>query len=64
MDIILATAPKHLTIETTFSNYLLVVYASSNISKSYGMEKLTTEEVMDKLDMFQYRFGKLDEFGW
>ena len=19
---------------------------------------------MDKLDMFQYRFGKMDEFGW
>ena len=28
------------------------------------MEKITTEEVMDKLDMFQYRFGKIDEFGW
>ena len=24
----------------------------------------TTEEVMDKLDMFQYRLGKIDEFGW
>ena len=28
------------------------------------MENITTEEVMDKLDMFQTRFGKLDEFGW
>ena len=28
------------------------------------MEKITTEEVMDKLDMFQSRFGKVDEFGW
>ena len=28
------------------------------------MEKITTEEVMDKLDMFQYGFGKIDEFGW
>ena len=28
------------------------------------MEKITTEEVMDKLDMFQSRFGKIDEFGW
>ena len=27
------------------------------------MEKITTEEVMDKLDMFQSRFGKIDEFG-
>ena len=28
----------------------------------YG--KITTEEVMDKLDMFQSRFGKIEEFGW
>ena len=28
------------------------------------MEKITTEDVMDKLDMFQSRFGKIDEFGW
>ena len=27
------------------------------------MESITTEEVMDKIDMFQARFGKLDEFG-
>ena len=32
--------------------------------KLYGMEKITTEEVMEKLDMFQSRFGKIDEFGW
>ena len=28
------------------------------------MEKITTEEVMGKLDMFQSRFGKIDQFGW
>ena len=28
------------------------------------MQKITTEEVMDKLDMFQFIFGKIDEFGW
>ena len=28
------------------------------------MEKITTEEVMDKLDMSQSRFRKIDEFGW
>ena len=28
------------------------------------MEIITTEEMMSKLDMFQYRFGKIDEFGW
>ena len=28
------------------------------------MEKITIEEVMDKLDMFQSRSGEIDEFGW
>ena len=28
------------------------------------MEKITTEEVTDKLDMFQSRFEKIDEFVW
>ena len=28
------------------------------------MAKITAEEVMDKLDMFQYRFGKIDELFW
>ena len=28
------------------------------------MEKITTEEVMEKSDMFQSRFGKIDQFGW
>ena len=28
------------------------------------MERSATEVVMDKLDIFQYRFGKIDEFGW
>ena len=27
-------------------------------------ENITTAEVMDKLDMFQSRFGKIDQFGW
>ena len=64
MDIIPSTAPKNLTSDTTFSNYLLIVDAYFNIPKFYGMEKITTEEVMYKLDMFQSRFGKIDEFGW
>ena len=50
--------------DTTFSNYLLIVDSYSKIQKLYGMEKITTEEVMDKLDMFQSRFGKIDQFGW
>ena len=64
MDIILPTAPTQLASDTTFSNYLLIVDDYSKFSKIYGMEKLLTEEVMDKLDMFQSRFEKIDKFGW
>ena len=64
MNIIPSTAPKSLTSDTTFSNYLLIVYAYSKIIKLYVMEKITTEEVIDKLDIFQSRFGKIDQFGW
>ena len=64
MDIIPSTAPKSLTSGTTFSNYLLIVDAYYNIPNLYGMENTTTEEIMDKLDMFQSRFGKMDQFGW
>ena len=53
-----------MTSDTTFSNYLLIVDVNSKIPKLYCMEKITTEEVMDKLDMFQSIFGKIDEFGW
>ena len=38
--------------------------AYSKIQKLYGMENITTEEFMDNLDMFQARFGKVDEFVW
>ena len=64
MIIIPSIEPKSLTSDTTFYNYLLIFYAYSKIPKSYGMEKITTEEVMDKLYMFQSRSGKIDEFGW
>ena len=64
MDIIPSTAPKSLTSDTTFSNFLLIVDTYSKIPKVYGMDKITTEEVMDKLDMFQSIFGKIDKFGW
>ena len=59
MNIIPSIAPKILTTDTTFSNYLLIVDAYSKIPKLHGIEKITTEEVMDKLDMFQYRYGKI-----
>ena len=64
MDIITSTSTKILKSGTTFSNYFLIVDAYSKIPKLYGMEKPTTEEVIYKLDMFQSRFGKNDEFGW
>ena len=64
MDIIPSTAPKSLANETNFQNYLLIVDAYSKIPKLYGMENITTAEVLDKLDMFQSRFGKIDQFGW
>ena len=50
--------------DTSCSNHILIIDAYSKIPKLYGMEKITTEEVMDYLDMFQSRFGKIDEFGW
>ena len=63
-DIIPSSAPKILTSDTIFSNYILIVVDYSKIPKLYGMKKITTKEVMDKLDMFQFRFGKIDKFGW
>ena len=42
MDIFTSTAPKSLTSDTTFSNYLLIVDAYSNIPKLYGMDNITT----------------------
>ena len=64
IDTVPSTAPKSLTNDTTFSNYLLIFDAYSKIPKLYGMDNITREEVMDKLDMFQSRFGKIDQFGW
>ena len=64
INVITSTAPKSLTNDTNFKNYLLIVDSYSMIPKLYGMENITTAEVMDKLDIFQSRFGKIDQFGW
>ena len=56
--------PKTFDKSTTSSNYILIDDAYSRIQKLYGMEIITTEEVMDKLDMFQAIFVKVDDFGW
>ena len=63
IDIIPETTTKSLTSETIFSTYLLIVDVYSEIPKRYAMERITTDEVMDKLDMFQAKLKKY-EFGW
>ena len=47
-----------MTSDTTFSNYLLIVDAYSKIPKLYGMDNIISEEVIEKLDMFQSRSVK------
>ena len=64
VDIIPAISSKILTKYTNFSNYLLIMDDYSKIPKVYIMENITTEEVIDKLDMFQERSENLHEFGW
>ena len=64
MDIIPAKSSKSLIKFSYFDNHLLIVNAYSKIQKIHGMENITTEEVVDKLDIFQAIFGKVDEFGW
>ena len=59
MDIVPSTATKIWTSDTTFYNYILIVDAYSNIPKLYGMDKIKTEEVMDKWICFNPYFGKL-----
>ena len=59
MSIIPSTAPKILTSDTTFYNYLLIVYAYSKIPNIYGMEKITTEEVMENWICFSPDSEKL-----
>ena len=58
MGIITAISYKSLTKYTNFANFLLIADAYSKIPELYGMENITTEEVMDKIDMFQARFEK------
>ena len=63
MDIIPETEPLFLTSETTF----LIIFSllmHTKPPKIHGMYRIITEEVMDKLDMFQSRFGKIDKFGY
>ena len=36
----------------------------NNNSQTFAMKRVTSEEVVEKLDMFQARFGKIDGFVW
>ena len=36
----------------------------ARVPKIYGMENITTAEVMEKLYLFQSRFGEIDQFEW
>ena len=51
MDTIPDLSPKSFLKDTKFSNLLLILDAYSKLLRVYGMEKITTEEVMDKLDI-------------
>ena len=64
MDTTPSISSKILTKDTTFTNYLLIVDTYSKLPIIYGMEDITTEKVMYKIDMFQASFGKLYGFGW
>ena len=50
MDRIASTAPKSLTSDTKYSNYLLIFHSYYKMKKCDGMEKISTGEVMDNLD--------------
>ena len=60
MDEIPSTSTNVFRSDTTFSNYILIFDAYSKIPKLYGIDKISAEKFMDKLDMFQSRFGKID----
>ena len=63
ITIIQAIYSNSLTKYTTFDNYLIIMDDYSNTTKLYGMENITTEEVIDKQNTFRVRFGKVDECG-
>ena len=62
--IITATSPKTLTIETTLSNYLLIVDAYSKNPKLYGIKELILRKKWISLICVQARFEKVDDFVW
>ena len=51
LDAIPDLSSKSFLKDAKFSNLLLILDAYSKLLRVYGMEKITTEEVMDKLDI-------------
>ena len=64
MEIIPAISSKSLTKYTILDNYILIADAYYKLKKLYGMENITTEEVMYKLGIFQVILEKVDEYDW
>ena len=58
METIPYLSSKSSTKDATFHNYLLILDDYYELPRLYGMENITTKEVMDKIDMFQYLFVK------
>ena len=58
MDIIPSTAPKSLTNDTNFQNYLLIVDVYSKIPKLYGMEILLLQKLWTNWTCFSLDLGK------
>ena len=58
VDIISAISSKSLAKDTDSDNDLFVVNDYSKLPKLYGIKNITTEEVMDKLDMSQENLEK------
>ena len=52
MDIIPVIYSRILTEDNTFANDIWIMYAYSKLPILFGMENITTEEVMDKINMF------------
>ena len=64
MDIIPAPHKFSFDPNCDFSHYLLIVDTYSRIPRFGGLNDLHSEAVMDKIEEFVARYGKVNEFGW
>ena len=63
MYIISYLSSKIFTKDIIYANYHLIVDAYSKLTIFYLVENITTEEVIDWLDIIQARFRKVDRCG-